>query len=51
MTFIPTQSSFMRLADSAKVLRAIFPKYPSLEPRYPAPALQAIFPGSADRSK
>jgi hypothetical protein len=51
MTFIPTQSGFMLLEDSGKLLRAIFPKYPSLEPRYPAPALEPIFPGSADRSK
>jgi len=51
MTFIPTQSGFMRPEDSEKLLRAIFPKYPSLEPRYPAPALEPIFPGSADRSK
>jgi hypothetical protein len=26
MTFIPTQTGFMRLEDSAKVLRAILPK-------------------------
>jgi hypothetical protein len=51
MTFIPTTTGFMRREDSEKLLRAIFPKYPSLEPRYPTPALQAIFPGSADRSK
>jgi hypothetical protein len=51
MTFTPTQSGFMRLQDSEKLLRAIFPKYPSLEPRYPAPALEPMFPGSANRSK
>ena len=34
MTFIPTQSGFMNLEDSEKLLRAIFPNYPSLEPRY-----------------
>ena len=50
MTFIPTQSGFMRLEDSEKLLRAIFPNYPSLEPRYPAPALKPISQGSADRS-
>jgi hypothetical protein len=42
MTFIPTQSGFMRLEDSEKLLRAIFPNYPSPKPRYPAPALEAI---------
>jgi hypothetical protein len=51
MRFNPTQSGFMRLEDSKKLLRAIFPKYPSLEPRYPAPPLEVIFPGSGDRSK
>jgi len=50
MTFIPIQTGFMRLEDSEKLLRAIFPNYPSLEPRYPAPALEPICPGSADRS-
>lgn len=51
MTYIPTQTGFMNLEDSEKLLRAIFPKYPSLEPRYPAPALELVFPGSVDRSK
>ena len=49
-TFIPTQSGFMRLEDSERLLRAIFPNYPSLEPRYPAPRLEPISPSSADRS-
>jgi hypothetical protein len=50
MTFIPTQTGFMRLEDSAKLLRAIFPNYPSLEPQYPAPVLEPIAQGGADRS-
>ena len=50
MTYIPTQTGFMNLEDSAKLLRAIFPNYPSLEPRYPAPALEPISQGSTDRS-
>jgi hypothetical protein len=41
---------FMSLEDSEKLLRAIFPNYPSLDPRYPAPALEPISQGSADRS-
>jgi hypothetical protein len=49
MTYIPTPTGFMTLEDSDKLLRAIFPNYPSLEPRYPAPALEAIAEGSADR--
>jgi hypothetical protein len=50
MTFIPTQTGFMRLEDSARLLRAIFPNYPSLEPHHPAPVLEPIFEGGADRS-
>jgi len=50
MTYIPTQSGFMRLEDSEKLLRAIFPKYPILEPRYAVPPLEPIAQGSADRS-
>jgi hypothetical protein len=46
MRFIPTQSGFMRLEDSEKLLRVIFPNYPSLEPRYPAPRLERIPQGS-----
>jgi len=49
MTFIPTQNGFMRLEDSEKVLRAIFPNYPVLEPCYPASSLEAIAQGGADR--
>ena len=49
MTFIPTQNGFMRLEDSEKLLRAIFPNYPELEPRYPAPSLEAIAQSGADR--
>jgi hypothetical protein len=49
MTFIPTQSGFMRLEDSEKLLRAIFPNYPSLEPCCAAPRLEPIDEGSADR--
>jgi hypothetical protein len=50
MTYIPTKTGFMRLEDSEKLLRAIFPNYPNLEPRYPAPALEPIPQASADRS-
>ncbi len=49
MTYIPTQYGFMRLEDSEKLLRVIFPNYPSLEPRYPAPALEPISQGQEDR--
>ena len=50
MTYIPSQAGFMNLEDSAKLLRAIFPDYPNLEPRYPAPALEPICQDSADLS-
>jgi len=49
MRFIPTQSGFMRLEDSAKVLSAIFPNYPSLQPCRPAPPLEPTDEGSSDR--
>jgi len=48
MMFIPTQSGFMRLKDSEKLLRAIFPNYPSLEPCHSAPRLEPISQGSKD---
>ena len=51
MTFVPTQSGFMRLEDSEKLLRTIFPKYPDLKPCFPAPFLEPIGQGSTDRSR
>jgi hypothetical protein len=50
MTYSPTQTGFMRLEDSEKLLRRIFPNYPNLEPRHPAPRLEPIGQDSADRS-
>jgi hypothetical protein len=50
MTFIPTQTGFMRLEDSEKLLRAIFPNYSSLEPCFPTPALEPIAQASTARS-
>jgi len=49
MTFIPTQNGFMRLEDSEKLLHAIFPNYPNLEPCCPAPRLEPTDEASADR--
>ena len=43
--FTPTQTGFMRLEDSKRLLRHIFPNYPNLEPCYPAPALEPISQG------
>ncbi len=50
MTYIPTQNDFMRLEDSEKLLRLIFPNYPSLQPCHPGPRLEPIGRSSADRS-
>ena len=50
MTYIPTQSGFMNMEDSAKLLGAIFPNYPVLIPCYPVPTLDPIVQSSADRS-
>ena len=50
MKYSPTQTGFMRLEDSEKLLRRIFPNYPNLEPRHPAPRLEPIGQDSADRS-
>jgi hypothetical protein len=48
MTFISTQTGFMRLEDSEKLLRAISPNYPSLETFHSAPRLEPIFLGGED---
>ena len=40
--FVPTQTGFMRLEDSEKLLRLIFPNYPDLRPCHPAPRLEPI---------
>ena len=48
MRFIPTQTGFMRLEDSEKLLRAIFPNYPILEPCHSEPRLEPIPQGSKE---
>jgi hypothetical protein len=40
MTFIPTETGYMRLEDSKKLLLAIFPNYPSLVPCHSVPRLE-----------
>lgn len=47
MTYIPTQAGFMRLQDSARLLRTVFPNYPELQPCNPVPVLEIA---SADPS-
>jgi hypothetical protein len=49
MTYIPTQSGFMNVEDSEKLLLAIFPNYPSLEPCHRPPSLEPIVEDGADR--
>jgi hypothetical protein len=51
MKFTPTQTGFMNLEDSGKLLRVIFPNYPNLNPCHPAPHLEPIAECSADRSR
>lgn len=50
MTYIPTQAGFMQLQDSARLLRAIFPNYPELQPCNPVPTLQVAAATSAQAS-
>lgn len=42
MTYIPTRDGWMNVEDSRRLLHAIFPNYPNLEPCYPAPILEPI---------
>jgi len=49
MTSTYTQNGFMRLEDSERLLQAIFPNYPSLEPCCPAPRLEPSDQHNADR--
>lgn len=46
MTYIPTQAGFMQLQDSARLLRAVFPNYPELQPCNPVPVLEVAAAGS-----
>jgi hypothetical protein len=50
MTYIPTQNGFMRLEDSEKLLRAIFPDYPRLQPCHRVPDVEPAAQDSVDRS-
>lgn len=40
MTYIPTQAGFMQLQDSARLLQAVFPNYPELQPCNLVPVLE-----------
>lgn len=39
VTIVPNADGWCSLEDSAKLLRAIFPRYPELKPQNPAPAI------------
>jgi hypothetical protein len=47
MTYVPTQTGFMQLQDSARLLRAVFPNYPGLQPCNPVPQLEIAAPPPA----
>ena len=42
MTYVPNSVGMVRIADSSRILRAIFPNYPELKPCHPAPTLEPI---------
>jgi len=42
MTYIPNNVGMVSIEDSRRILRAIFPNYPELQPRYTAPSLEPI---------
>jgi hypothetical protein len=42
MTYIPTEAGCMRLQDSARLLRAVYPSYPELLLCNPVPALELL---------
>ena len=48
MTYTPTPGGFMKLEDSEKLLRTIFPNYPNLQPCHSAPTLEAVSQGNAE---
>ena len=47
MTYIPTQAGFMQLQDSARLLHAVFPNYPELQPCNAVPVLEIAAAASA----
>ena len=44
MTYIPSETGMVGVADSARILRAGFPNYPELKPCNNAPPLEPIAP-------
>jgi len=44
MTYMPNNVGMASIEDSRRILRAIFPNYPELEPCNPAPSLEPIAP-------
>jgi hypothetical protein len=48
MTYIPSETGMVGVADSARILRAVFPNYPDLQPCNSIPGLEPTCPISAD---
>jgi hypothetical protein len=44
MTYIPSETGMVGVADSARILRAVFPNYPDLQPCNSPPTLEPICP-------
>jgi len=44
MTYIPSETGMVGIADSARILLAVFPKYPDLQPCNSIPGLEPTWP-------
>ena len=42
MTYVPIDNGMVSIEDSRRILRAIFPNYPELNPCNPVPTLEPI---------
>ena len=48
MTYTPSETGMIRVADSARILLAVFPNYPDLEPCRVTSSLEPIWPIQPD---
>jgi hypothetical protein len=44
MTYIPSETGMVGIADSARILLAVFPNYPDLQPCNSIPSLEPTWP-------
>ena len=44
MTYIPSETGMVAISDSARILRAVFPNYPDLQPCNSTPSLEPTWP-------